>query len=59
MAIEMDGAATGETGTTDSNREPSASQLEERPPVESTAELIMRRAEQNGDFDQFKEQKEA
>ena len=45
MAVEMDGAATGETGTTDSNREPSASQLEERPPVESTADLIMRRAE--------------
>ena len=45
MAEDMDGAATGETGTTDSNREPSASKLEERPPADSTAELIMRRAE--------------
>ena len=45
MAADMDEAATGETGTTDSNREPSASQMEERPPAESTAELIMRRAE--------------
>ena len=45
MAAAMDGAATGETGTTDSNNEPSASQLEERPPIDSTAELIMRRAE--------------
>ena len=27
-------------------------------PVESTADLIMRRAEQIGDFDQFKTEKE-